>query len=126
VVGGALRQRAEATCTQGVADAFGEGRCQWRTSEATTRMVMGVIRDSVMPGKMLLNVRYRLGGCAGAQGVAFRFLGEVGEHSPCGRPHQPFFHFPPASGVQVSEELHLAGRESRNRQTVPVDQTIVS
>jgi hypothetical protein len=52
-------------------------------------------------------------------------LAEVGEQASCGRPHQPFFSLPLALGIQSGEKLHVAGRQSRNRNTVLVDQTIV-
>jgi hypothetical protein len=52
-------------------------------------------------------------------------LTEVREQSAGGRPHQPLFSLPLTLGIQSSEKLHLAGRQSRNRNTVSVDQTIV-
>jgi hypothetical protein len=52
-------------------------------------------------------------------------LAEVGEQASCGRPHQPFFSLPLALSIQSGEKLHLAGRQSCNRNTALVDQTIV-
>ena len=52
-------------------------------------------------------------------------LAEVGEQASRGRPHRPFFSLPLALGIQSGEKFHLAGRQSRNRNTVLVDQTIV-
>lgn len=54
-----------------------------------------------------------------------RILAEVGEQASRGRPHQPFFSLPLALGIQSGEKFQLAGRQSRNRNTVLVDQTIV-
>jgi hypothetical protein len=52
-------------------------------------------------------------------------LAKVGEQASRGRPHQPLFGLPLALGVQSGEKFHLAGRQSRNRNTVSVNQTIV-
>ena len=46
-------------------------------------------------------------------------LAEVGEQASRGRPHQPFL------ALQSAEKFHLVGRQSRSRNTVLVDQTIV-